>query len=197
MTLRLALIRRAAPERLKSRLLDELALVTAEGFGCPRPQWTGRRFDARLAEYERFTAANAEELLARHDAAATDAARERLHRGAVRLGGTLRRQLGVRSDEEALEALAVLYHHLGIEMEVDRHGSEADRFDSEVDRPGGLVVTRCRFASSFSEPVCGLVAGLDEGIAAGLSGGGRLEFVERITGGSACCRARFIPAGRP
>jgi hypothetical protein len=183
MTLRLALVKHVAPERLKMSLLDELALVTADGFGCARPPWTGERFQARLSEYARFTATTAEDLLAEHDAAAMDAVRQRLRRGAARLGGKLRRQLGVRSHDDAVDALAVLYHHLGIEM--------------RAGRPGEIVVTRCRFSASFSEAVCCLVAGLDEGMAAGLSGGGSLEFVERISAGSPCCRARFLPAGRP
>lgn len=182
MTLRLALIKHVAPESLKSRLLDELTLVTAEGFGRPGPRMRGDHFEARLAAYERFTRASAEALLAKHDAAAADAAKERLHRGAARLGGKLRRQLGLRRHGEAVDALAVLYHHLGIEI--------------EPGLPGEIIVTKCRFSTSFSEPVCRLVAGLDEGMASGLSGGGRLEFVERITGGSACCRARLVPADR-
>jgi hypothetical protein len=187
MSLRLALLKHAtAPAQLKTRLLDELALVTAAGFACDPPQWSGPTYETRLADYVVFTTTQAELLLAGQDASAIDAARDRLWRGAERLGARLRRQLGVRRDDDALAALAVLYHHLGIEMEVDQTGGHWE-----------LRVTKCGFAGSFSEPMCRVVAGLDEGIAAGLSAGGRLEFVTRITGGHSCCRARFEPAARP
>lgn len=183
MSLRLALLEHWVPAPLKASLLDELSLVTAEGFGCVRPAWSGRGFETRLHDYARFTAACAEGVLAGDDAAAAGVVKERLRAGATQLGTKLRRQLGVRRGDDAPRALAMLYHHLGIEMTFDPAGE--------------LVVTRCLFSASFSEPVCGLVSGLDEGMAAGLSGGGHLEFVERITGGSPCCRARFVWAGRP
>jgi hypothetical protein len=182
MSLRLRLFERGVPTRLKLKLLGELAHVTAEGFGCPPPEWSGREFEERLIDYACFTAAHAQRLLAQNDAAAADAARARLRSGAARLGAKLRRQLGLRRDDDALAVLALLYHHLGIEM---------------TTAPDEIVVTQCLFATFFDERVCGLVAGLDEGMAAGLSGGGRLEFVERITGGSTCCRARFTAAERP
>jgi hypothetical protein len=181
-TVRLALLEHWVPTRLKLTLLDELALVTAEGFDCPPPKWSGPRFERRLTDYTRFTATCAAELLATHDDALTHAARTRLRGGATRLGAKLRDRLGLRGSDDALGALALLYRHLGIE--------------TEARATGELVVTSCLFSASFSEQVCCLVAGLDEGMAAGLSGGGRLEFVERITAGDTCCRARFEPAPR-
>jgi hypothetical protein len=180
--LRLALLKVALPAGLRLRLLDDLALVTAEGFGSPAPSWAGLPFETRLTAYARFAAEQAEALLAGHDEAAVDAVAARLRGGAAELGATARRRLGVRSAADALSALAVLYHQIGIE--------------ASTSGPGEIVVGRCLFADYFSEPVCRLVAALDEGLAAGLTNGARLEFVERLTGGAPHCRARLVVEAR-
>lgn len=181
MSLRLALLRRGMPASMKRALLDDLAAVTAAGFGSPPPAWAGLSFEARLDRYARCTAAQAEALLAGDDAAAVEAAAARLRRGAAELGARARRQLGVRSTQDALEALAVLYGQIGIDAR--RAGC------------GEILVSRCLFADHFSEPVCRVVGALDEGIAAGLSGGARLHFVERLTAGDVCCRASLDRRG--
>jgi hypothetical protein len=180
-SLRLRLLRRGLTASMRLSLLDELAAVTAAGFGSSPPQWQGATFEERLREYARFTAGRAETLLAQDDPAALAAAQARLRAGAEGLGAKARRSLGLSSTSDALDALAVLYQEIGIEM-------------SRV-APGDVVVTRCLFAERFSEPVCRVVGALDDGMAAGLAGGGRLDFGERLTAGAACCRAHFDPAG--
>ena len=50
-------------------------------------------------------------------------------------------------------------------------------------------MTRCFFAGYYTEPVCGIIGALDDGMADGLFGGAALEFSERLTGGGLCCRA--------
>jgi hypothetical protein len=182
-SLRLKLLRRGMTASMRLSLLDELAVVTAEGFGCPPLQWRGSAFEERLHEYARFTAEQAEALLAENDPDALEAARTRLRSGATGLGARARRQLGLKNRSDALEALAVLYQGIGIEM--------------SCVAPGELVVGTCLFADYFSEPVCRVVGALDEGMAAGLSDGGRLRFDERLTSGAACCRAHLdAPGGR-
>ena len=177
MSLRLALLRRGMTASMRLGLLDELALVTAKGFGSPPPRWSGSSFEARLHEYARFTAGQAEALLAESDPDALEAAMTRLRFGATELGARARRQLGLKSTSDALEALIVLYREIGIEM--------------TCAEPGKIVVHRCLFAGYFSEPACRVVGALDEGIAAGLSDGGQLRFHERLTSGAACCRAQL------
>jgi len=166
---------------VKVRLLDELARATAAGFGSLPPQWTSKSFETRLEEYARFTADQAGRVLAAEDPSAIETARQRLRDESTELGAKMRRGLRLRRPADAKEALAALYGHLGIEMSAS---------DS-----GDIVVRHCFFAAYFTEPVCTVVAALDEGMAAGLSGGGTLEFVERITGGSPCCRAHFEIGG--
>jgi hypothetical protein len=182
MSWRMALLGRAMPAGLRLKLLDELASVTAHGFGSPPLTWDGLSFDARLDRYARFTAQRAEALLAEQDAAAVDAAMMRLRSGAAELGARTRRRLGVKSEADALEALAVLYRQIGIDM------------DCSV--PGEITVSRCLFAAYFTEPVCRVVGALDEGMAAGLTGGSRLDFIERLTAGGERCRACLRPEAR-
>jgi hypothetical protein len=181
MNLRLTLLKRTAPRFLKARLLDELTGATAAGFGSARPRWTGRSFETRLREYARFTADEAGRVLSANDPLAAEAVKDRLRRQATELGARVRGGLRLRRPAEAVGALAVLYGHLGMDMSA---GDE-----------GEIVVRRCLFSDYFTEQVCTMVAALDEGMAAGLSGGGKLEFVERITGGAACCRARISFGG--
>ena len=175
MSIRLSLVQRAFPARLKLWMLDQLAQVTADGFVAPAPDWPGRAFDERLAAYAAFTVRESEALLAGGDAAVVAAARDRLWRGASELGAGVRRRLGLRRPEEALAAWKLLYRQIGIEVEGDVRGE--------------IRVTRCFFADHYTEGVCGLIAALDEGWASGLFGGATLEFSERLTGGRPCCRA--------
>ncbi len=73
-----------------------------------------------------------------------------------------------------MEVWRLLYRQIGIEV---------------AGGPGGeIVVTRCFFAGHYTEPVCGIIGALDDGLADGLFGGAALEFGERITGGRPCCR---------
>jgi hypothetical protein len=179
-SLRLALLERRTPAWLKRRLLDDLARMTAEALGCTPPRWRSHGFENRLHQYAAFSAVEARRLLAGGDEAAVARARAQLCETAAGLGASLRRRLGVQQTSDVLRALTLLYRHIGI--------------DIRVVGPESVEVTRCAFAGVYDEPVCRLVSALDEGVAAGLSGGWRLHFSERLTGGGSCCRAFFEPA---
>jgi hypothetical protein len=179
--LRLALLSRVFATWMKLRMLDELARVTAQGFGAEAPRWAGRAFNSRLAEYGRFTAREAEALVAGGAGAET---RARLYSGARGLGERLRRGLGLRGAEDAFAAFRLLYGHMGIEV-------------SGGPGLGEVRVDRCFFAAYYSEPVCGVVEALDRGLAEGLFGGASLEFRQRLMAGAPCCRARLLVATFP
>ena len=179
MSTRLWLLERRTPRWLKRRLLDELIGITAEALGDSAPAWDSPSFEGRLQHYAAFSAAAAGGLLTGEDQAAVAAARTRLQAGAAGLGSSLRRRLGVRSTDDVLRALSLLYRHIGI--------------DFRRDGPSHVEVTRCLFAAVYDEHVCGLMSALDEGVAAGLSAGWQLRFTQRLTGGAGCCRASFGP----
>jgi hypothetical protein len=101
--------------------------------------------------------------------------RRRLYDGAYRMGSDLRSAFRITNAADALSAARVLYRALGIDLQASPDGE--------------VTVLRCTFSDYYSSPVCGLIASLDEGLFAGLSGGGRLSFTQRITEGRECCKA--------
>ena len=189
--LRLAAARLHVPRRAQRQALEELFSRTAAAFSSPVPPPRSGGPAARLAEYARFTREWAEEALALSAVGraaqggqaagggpgALAALERRLYRAARGLGGRFRLQLGVRSPSEAMTAARVIYRGLGI----DFHGSP----------DGQIVIRRCFFAAVYSPRICALVSALDQGLLAGLAGGGGLRFGQRLTEGACCCRAHF------
>jgi hypothetical protein len=104
----------------------------------------------------------------------------RLYDGAYRMGQELRRTFRIANTGDALAAARVLYRALGIDLRATPAGK--------------VTVHRCFFSDYYSSPVCQVIASLDEGIFAGLSGGGQLAFTRRITEGHECCKAEFRPS---
>jgi hypothetical protein len=109
------------------------------------------------------------------------AAKGRLYEYAHRLGTRLRTRFRLRRPDDILELMRILYNALDIDF--------AGRADGEV------AIRRCFFSRFYTGPVCRVISSLDEGVAAGLSGGGRLEFSGRITEGQDCCRGRITFKG--
>jgi hypothetical protein len=164
-----AIARRAA--------LRELFATTAAAFGCPVPPLDGLDADALLRRYAQFTRDQAEAAL--RGGRDLPALQDRLERGARVLGARLRAGLRVRTAEDAMAAARMVY---GL-LDIDLRGT----------RDGEITVRRCAFSDLYSVEVCRLVGALDSGLLAGLSGGDRLEFTQRITEGAPCCLARLRP----
>lgn len=170
------------PSFIRKREFSRLVDLTAEAFEAPRPAFEVRSFEEMLDAYASWTGAQAESL--RRDPARPAAVRTRLRGLAVEFGRRLRKKLGVRTRGEVMRAGRLLYRLLHID------------FEGSVD--GGVIIRRCSFSRRFSPETCALLAALDEGILAGLAGGGRLEFTARITENDEACRARFVfPEGLP
>ena len=163
------------PGLVKERVLEELFAATAAGFGCAAPAVTGLPYDERLAAYARFTRDEAERAIREgRDLADIQTG---LRREAFALGRRLRDILGVEGPDEALAIARPLYRAIGI----DFRGTPA----------GEVTVRRCFFRDFYTPDVCRLISALDEGVLAGLAGGGRLVFSQRLTEGYDYCRARF------
>lgn len=175
MSLGLKLLQIHIPLFFKKKALRDLFSLTAQAFGSDPPGTRRLSYRALLESYALFTRSEAQ----RHFGEGRDAeaVRLRLFAGASELGDRLRRRFLLRRPDEVLLMSKILYRVLGIEFE---------------GRAGGEVkISSCFFSRFYNPESCRLVSALDEGLAAGLSGGGRLEFYERITEGKACCRARF------
>jgi hypothetical protein len=61
---------------------------------------------------------------------------------------------------------------------------------------GEVVVARCAFARVYAPEVCAVMSSLDAGLFAGLTGGRRLTFTQRISEGAPACLATLAPPER-
>jgi hypothetical protein len=158
------------PGFIRTVCIRRLARLTADAFGVPAPGVRGPAL-AALDTYARFTTAEAERALWSGPGAA--AVQARLFSNARQLGRRLRAGLLIGSPERAAAVLRTLYLVIGVEF-TSAHGE--------------FRVTRCFFASRYSPLVCGFISSLDAGLFSGLSGGGVLEFRQRISEGAAFCK---------
>ena len=162
---------------LRKRAVRELFQATADAFGCDMPSLRGLSADEALRAYALFTAQHAEQAL--RAGQNLDALRQRLYDNAYALGAKYRRRLHIHSLAGAMRAARWLYKLIGI----DFVGS----------RDGQVIIRRCYFSAHYSAGVCSLMAAMDNGLLAGLAGGGKLEFHARLTEGAPACRAQFRP----
>lgn len=175
MNLLLNIARIYVPAFIKKKKLQELFELTAEAFQSDLPPLKKLSYDACLNAYAQFSKAKAEEAITLHRN--IEALKERLYRSAYQMGEKLRQDFHVKSHADVILLSKILYRTLRIEFT----GNSA----------GEVIIKRCFFSQFYTPQVCGIISSLDEGVAAGLSAGGKLVFNERITEGSSCCRATF------
>jgi hypothetical protein len=175
---------RALPDRLpepaRRWALRVLFRATGDAFGVPSPDLRGRSADAILERYAAYTDERSRDLLL--DPSRRRIVERRLHANTEQIGRRLRTLLGIRTTDEALEVAHRLYALIGIDL--------------CGDETGRVVVTRCSFASRYSPEVCRVMSATDAGLLAGLTGGGRLTFTDRLTSGAPACLATLaVDAG--
>jgi hypothetical protein len=176
MNLRLLALKIYIPAFIKKKKLDELFQLTAHAFGCEAPKRKGNSYNERLKSYAMFTRCKAEICL--QEEKKLKEVKTRLFQSAYRLGRKIRRKFCLRSPNEIMEMSRILYRILGIDFE----GTTC----------GDVTIKSCLFSNYYSPRICQLISSLDEGLAAGLSEGGRLSFSQRITEDKDCCKARFV-----
>jgi hypothetical protein len=169
------------PAIVKRQALVQLFRATAAAFQVDMPRLSGLSREQCLLAYARFTANQAGEAL--RQGGDLSELQERLYRNAYRLGRTPGWLLRVRSVDDVMALGRSLYDVLDI--------------DFEGSGDGEITIGRCYFSSFYSPEACQVMSAMDRGLLAGLAGGGELVFVERITEGQPCCRARFALAGSP
>ncbi|HKE98385.1 MAG TPA: AMP-binding protein [Actinomycetes bacterium] len=177
MSLTLRLMEHHVPAVARRAALRALFATTAEAFGAPVPPLAGLSADELLRRYARFTREQAEGAL--RGGRDLPALQARLEWGARALGSRLRTRLRIRTTQEALVAARVVYRLLDIDFDGTAHGE--------------VTVRHCSFSAFYRPEVCRLVGALDEGLLAGLTGGHRLAFTQRITEGAPVCLARLLP----
>jgi hypothetical protein len=173
------------PAIVKRQALVQLFRATAAAFQADMPRLSGLSREQCLLAYARFTADRADEAL--RQGGDLSELQERLYRNAYRLGRTPGWLLGSHSVNDIMALGRSLYDIL----DTDFHGSDSGSGSGEI------TISRCYFSSFYSPEVCRVMSAMDRGLFAGLAGDGELVFIERITEGRPCCRARFTLAGSP
>jgi hypothetical protein len=176
MNLRLKALDLFFPLSLKRKKFRQLVLLTSNAFEVDVPDIARLPFDDALRAYALFTRDEALKSVDRRLLV-----KERLFEEGFELGKELRHSLKVNTREDVLNAARILYGMI----KIDFRGKAS----------GEIVVRRCYFDKFYSSEVCKTIASLDEGLLAGLSGGGELKFSQTITEGNAFCRGMITFKG--
>ena len=171
----LAIARRWIPGPAKHRAVDGLYKLTADAFGIKTPRTPDGPLTERIEAFARFSHSCAQQHM--NAGKDPDPVMRELYRQAKILSGELRSVFNTTSKQEYLELLEILYGIIGITVETEESGH--------------IHVTTCAFSSVYSPETCRIMSAVDDGIAVGLWGCGRLIFSRRITEGFSYCEARF------
>lgn len=164
------------PAFLKKRELKNLFHITASAFDRTVPSMEGLTFKDCLAEFARFTKSEVDQLIIRGEDLQT--IQDRMFHGAYDFGDKFRKRFRVSTTRDVMAVSRLLYGVLGIDFQGTDQGT--------------IKISKCYFSNIYSSSTCRVIASLDAGMIAGLSGRGGMTFSERITEGSECCKAQFI-----
>ena len=159
---------RKSPDRAACFEIQILMNMTARAFGTRSKRVWDLAPGKALRTYASFTVGCMEKRKADP---------RRLYAEAYKTGRKVRLITGLTDPEDIEMLVFYLYRNIGIKMK----GSI----------PGEIIVSGCCFSRSYSPEQCALMSWADSGIIAGLSGGGKLDFSERLTEGCSRCRAVF------
>lgn len=163
------------PQAVKKLQLQLFLKMSAEAFGCNRPDIKGKPYEEALRIFAVFTTVQTEKTL--RDKENAGLVYQELRNQAFHMGLRLSKMMCLSKQEDIVALIQLLYRNIGIEL--------------EENSPGNILIRRCYFSDFYSASVCGFISAMDDGIFAGLNGGGKLEFQKRITEGNSCCQAYF------
>ncbi|MBE3085549.1 MAG: hypothetical protein IMZ64_04955 [Bacteroidetes bacterium] len=168
----LKIIQFCMPEFIKKKKLNELFRLTADAFQSDLPELRGFSFTECLPKYAIFTKGQAESYL--QSGRPLEEVKHRLYQNSYIFGQNMRKSLHILTWKEAVTVLKVVYKFIGIDFHYNKQGE--------------IIIRQCFFSKYYFGEVCKLISSLDSGLAAGLSGGGRLSFNQSITEGNNCCK---------
>jgi hypothetical protein len=169
------------PTWIKKAKLKELADCTAAAFNCPAPSFKHLALDDCLVTYAEFTREEAEKAL--RSEPELRQITQRLYQNAYQMGHKLRQCFRLTTLHEVMTMSRILYQGL--------------RIDFQGTAQGEITISQCFFSQFYSRQVCQLISSLDQGLLAGLAGGGQLVFSQRMTEGRTCCHAHFAMKEEP
>ncbi|HER24834.1 MAG TPA: hypothetical protein ENO17_07300 [Candidatus Atribacteria bacterium] len=176
MNIKLFLSQFYLPAFYRKRKTAELFRVTAKTFGV-KPAAVlpaeSESPDALLERYAEFSKNQVQVIL--KNKRLVEGVKAGLFAGAREMGVSLRNELNLKNDRDFHIATRLIYKALKIDLEFGQNGE--------------IVIKKCFFSGFYSEEICSLISSLDSGLIAGLSGGLKMSFYQRITEGCSCCRA--------
>lgn len=163
------------PTWIKKQYLQQLFDLTASAFQDQAPQIKTLSYKQGLLQFANYSKTQTENSIRlKRD---LELIKNRLYKNAFQLGLNIRKRFKIKTAQEIIILSKVIYRVLGTDFDVDLHGE--------------VLIKKCYFSQFYSQEVCEIISSIDEGVAAGLSGGGKLSFVQRMTEGKDCCRAYF------
>ena len=164
----LGALERNTPPLVRSVEIQLLLNLTARGFGVAGECVWIRSPEGALSAYRDFSL---------RCMSGGQRNGERLFRHAYRTGERIRRLTGFTAQEDLRRLVFYLYRNLDIHM------------TGLI--PGTITVTDCSFSRHYTPQQCEMMSHADAGLIAGVQGGGRLRFTQRLTQGCGCCTACF------
>jgi hypothetical protein len=175
MKLFLTLSRVYIPAWIKKQYLQQLFDLTASAFQDQAPQIKTLAYQQGLLQFARYSKAQTESSIRlKQD---VQLIKSSLYDNAFQLGRSIRKRFKLKTAREIIILSKAIYRVLGTDFNVDLRGE--------------VLIKKCFFSQFYSREVCEIISSIDEGVLAGLSGGGKLSFIQRLTEGKNCCRAYF------
>lgn len=180
----LTILEKHTPDRIAAIEIQILMSATERAFGRRGPAVWFRTPRRARSLYAAFTTSclhdsgvRSRDSRPQADSRMQAVKREALRREARKLGSAIRRVTGFRKKKDLTRLIFYLYKTIGIRM--------------SGELPGDITVSRCFFSHCYTPRDCAVMSLMDEGVIAGICGGGRLVFSERLTEGCGRCRACF------
>lgn len=161
------------PGWVKSAEIQILLNATAAAFKQPGRMVFSLSEEKALEAYADFTTKCIPE---------SAADRKRVYQKAYDLGRKIRKITGFSEAADRERLIRYLYSNIGIEV--------------TGNLPGEITIPSCYFSRVYSPEQCRTMSLMDWGIIAGIYGGGKLVFTERITQGCGRCRAHLTEKER-
>jgi hypothetical protein len=112
---------------------------------------------------------------------AIEKGRNAMFKSGMKIGSTLKKNLGVgNSRKDLILAAKILYKLLGIEFELIDNKNHMT-----------MLVKHCSLSQYYTPEACYIMSAADEGVVKGLNPNFNMKFSERLTEGSPCCRANL------
>jgi hypothetical protein len=173
MNLFLKILEWQVPTFIKKKKLEELFACTAAALECDAPSLRGLAYDECLREYALFTKRAVKESI--EQGRDLRMVKDRLYQNAYQIGEELAKTFHITTMEDVMRMGRILYRTLAIDFRGTAQGE--------------VTITQCYFSKFYSPQICQVISALDAGVFAGMSGGARLTFTQRITESSDRCRA--------